>query len=477
MGKSITDKTNLGYLGEDFQYKLVHCFMENREFFKDMYDIIDQNSFTNPNLKTFVGVMKEEYEKHESVPSYDTMSIVLRDKATSSTDIEIMLGEIDTLKNMSSEGAEVVEELGSKFFKQQNIVKTANQILKIASNGVDEDKCAKYIELMNDALNKGQHSDWGSNVTDELDDTLSPDYRQPIPTGIGLLDETLEGGIGRGELGVIAGPTSFGKTSLTTAMSSHAALNGYKVLQIVFEDRVKQIRRKHIARFVSLYGSKGIPVEAKDLSKSEYIDYVTQTLAEHSEEAQRLNNNLRIVRFPSGEYTVAAISRYIKKLISIGYKPDMCIVDYFECINHDCFANVTNDFDKEGKSMRKFEALAGDLDIALWIPTQGTKDSINAELVTMDKMGGSVKKAQIAHIILSIARSVEDIKNAKATVAILKNRAGQSGKVMEGVNFNNGTCIINTDDVDDANFSMSDFSAKKATEVLNSIYKKVSNGN
>ena len=28
------EKKSLGYLGEDFQYKLVHAFMEEKEFFK-----------------------------------------------------------------------------------------------------------------------------------------------------------------------------------------------------------------------------------------------------------------------------------------------------------------------------------------------------------------------------------------------------------------------------------------------------------
>ena len=64
-------------------------------------------------------------------------------------------------------------------------------------------------------------------------------------------------------------------------------------------------------------------------------------------------------------------------------------------------------------------------------------------------MGGSVKKAQIAHVILSIARTVDDIANNKATIAILKNRAGKSGKILNNVDFNNGTCIISTDSVDE----------------------------
>lgn len=81
----------------------------------------------------------------------------------------------------------------------------------------------------------------------------------------------------------------------------------------------------------------------------------------------------------------------------------------------------------------------------------------------MDKIGGSVKKAQIAHIILSIARTVDDISANKATIAVLKNRAGKSGKVFNNVEFNNGTCRISTDNVDEAD-SLFDYNKRKEDE-------------
>ena len=44
------DNNMLGFLGEDFQYKVVHEFVEDKEFFKDLQEIINQNLFTDPNL-------------------------------------------------------------------------------------------------------------------------------------------------------------------------------------------------------------------------------------------------------------------------------------------------------------------------------------------------------------------------------------------------------------------------------------------
>ena len=433
------NRENLGYLGEDFQYKLVHEFMDNHTFFEDLNPIIDQNMFTDPNLKTIVGVMKNYYDKYNVVPAYDNVGIELRDLSRSEKEKETYLAVLDKIKTTSSSGVESTREKAEKFFRQQNIVRTANEILKIAEKGNDDqyDRC---VRLLNDAMAAGIHDDLGEGLFDHMNETLSDDYRDPIPTGIAKIDELLEGGLAKGELGVIIGPTSFGKTSLTTAMASHAACTGHKVLQIVFEDRIKQIQRKHLGRITG--------IEARDLSKPQNIDFVRKTIEEFPDK-EALKENLRIVKFPSGEKRAIDIKRFIKKLINTGFKPDLVIVDYFECLEHETDRSISNEYEKEGKTMRMFEAMAGELDMAFWIPSQGTKDSINLELVTMDKIGGSVKKAQIAHVIMSIARTVEDIDNNKATIAILKNRAGKSGKVFQNVDFNNGTCRISTDNVDE----------------------------
>ena len=449
-------KNDLGFLGEAFQYKLTHEFMENHTFFEDLSSILDQNMFTDPNLKTFVGVMKNYFEREGHTPSYEMMEIELRGISHSDKEVETYLAIIEKIRNTPSDGVDRIRELAEKFFRQQNIVKTANEILRIASKGEDDqyDRC---VGLLNDAMTQGIHNDFGEKPFDHINETLSDDYRIPIPTGIGKIDETLEGGLGKGELGVIIGPSGFGKSSMTTAMASHAACNGYKVLQIVFEDRIKQIQRKHLGRITG--------VEAKDLSKPDNIDFVRAAI-ENFQDKDKLNENLRIVKFPSGEKTARDIKRFIVKLTNSGFKPDLVIVDYFECLAHESSRDSSNEFEKEGKTMRVFEAMVGELDIAMWIPSQGTKDSINLELVTMDKIGGSVKKAQIAHIILSFARTVDDVANNKATIAILKNRAGGSGKVFNNVEFNNGTCRISTDNVDELD-SLLDAKKKQEDARLN----------
>lgn len=463
MANKKIDKSNLGYLGIDFQYKLIKSFMDDHTLFNSLHKIIDQNMFTDSNLRLYVGVMKEYYEKYNDIPSYSVMEINLREKSFSEIDIQMQMELIHKIQNTPMDGIDDIKEIAKKFFRQQNFIRAASTILKKAGDG-DLDNYDECFNILEETLNVGKDENVGIKVFENTDETLSDDYRCTIPTGVKAIDDILEGGIGKGELGVIIGGSSFGKTSLTTAMSAHAAsykcfnngYQGFKVLQIVFEDKPKQLRRKYIARISG--------VEAKDLSKPEYIDYVKEKLKEREEEVNLINENVYIVRYPSGELTATGLKKEITKIINKGFRPDLVILDYFECLAEERMSASANEWKSEGKAMRKLENMASEFDFGLWVATQGTKDSINGSLVTMDKASGSFTKMQVAHIIMSIARTMEEIERNIANIAILKNRSGKAGRVFNNIDFNNGTCIISSDNVVDFNSAMEYEDARKKKE-------------
>ena len=817
-------RDDLGYLGTEFQYRLAHHFMDDKKFFRDVSDMVDTNMFTDVNVRRFMGTLKNFFDINDYVPSYEQAEIELRSTTNSDQDIEFVVEIVKKIKNTTCEGADSIKTKAHKFFKQQNMAKVYNQMGKFISDG-DIDKYDELEELIRNALATGNREEIGIHLRDNLGEVLSEDYRKVVPTGVKGVDDALEGGLGRGELGVIIGPSSFGKeqpiselvctpdgfrtmgsievgdfviggngkpvkvintfpqgvkdvykvtfsdkvsvecgidhlwnvnsvyqrcgkkyvsgvsksrddkyyipdhtyqtlslkqilekglfknyaghpkrhnfkvpmpeavqfntidipetlppyfigafigdgcfsrmditsvdqeiidkickitnvvslnnstrdphitkiqlsyllkeqlykyftleeksedkfipndylynsienriellnglmdtdgtcqkngcscyntkskqlaedvktlvlslggfaivreknasyfnkkynigvdcgihyevtitlidttipifnlnrkqdrvnyrtskktlrfiesvelvrqeeskcimlesedglyltrdfivthnTSLTTSFANHAALNNFKVLQIIFEDKEKQIQRKHIGKITG--------VEARDLSKPENIEMVKDIMSY----TDAFDENLVIKKFNTGEVNPVQIRTYIKRLINTGFNPDMVIVDYFECLV--ASKNFKDQWTGEGHTMRQLEAIASDLDIALWVPTQGTKDSLNAEIVTMDKAGGSFKKIQIAHIVISIARSMEDMENNIATIAVLKNRSGKSGRVMEGASFNNGTCEINTDNIQmfegmtDYNSSEAEKKQEKTKDIL-----------
>lgn len=74
--------------------------------------------------------------------------------------------------------------------------------------------------------------------------------------------------------------------------------------------------------------------------------------------------------------------------------------------------------------------------------------SISSDVVTGDQMGGSIKKAQIGHFIMSIARTLPQKESNKATIAVLKSRFGKDGVLFEDCTFDNGRVFIDTETSD-----------------------------
>ena len=148
MGKAI-DKSTLGYLDVDFQYKLAKCFIEEPHFFGEISTIVDQNAFTDSLLRTFVGTLKDYYYKESVVPSYETMGTALKSRAKTTNELQEWTDLIDKLHFKTSlEGCTLVKDTALKFFKQQNLIKVANKILEIAGKGdIDRyDECQKLLD-------------------------------------------------------------------------------------------------------------------------------------------------------------------------------------------------------------------------------------------------------------------------------------------------------------------------------------------
>lgn len=451
MGKEV-DKSNLGYLDLGFQYKLTKYFVEEPRFFEDLASIVDPNAFTDSLLRTYVGIVKDYYQKNGLVPSYETIEILLRERSKTKVELEEWAGLTKKLKlETSFEGCEVVKETALKFFKQQNLIKAANKILEIAAKG-DVDRYEECQKIIDEASQVGLSDDFGYNPYDMMEKALSNDYTVSIPTGIDKLDEVLGGGLDKGKIGLIIAAAGFGKTSLTTAIDAYAATykcpqnnyEGYKVLQIYFEDDDVDITRKHFSRITQH--------EAREFKRLD--DYQKESIAdmlESFEDKETLSKNLRLKRFKTGTKTATDIEIFIKRLINSGFKPDMVSIDYFECLaNEKGGYQSDSEWTREGVTMRKLENIAHELDIAIWVPTQGTKDSMNSpDVVRMDQASGSAKKVHVAQLIISIARGIGDIDKSRAVISVLKNRSGKSGKIFNNVKFNNGTCTISCDDVEE----------------------------
>ena len=454
MGGKELKKDTFGYLGEEFQYQLAKVFIEEPHFFSELSTIVNQNAFTESILRTFVGALKDYYNKESVVPSYQTIGTVLKSRAKTETEVEEYTELIEKLKRTTLEGCTVVKDTALKFFKQQNLIYVANKILQIAGTGNIE-KFEECQKLMEDASLAGQEDEFGFSPFDLEDKALSTQFKVPIPTGVSKLDEVLNGGLEKKKVGVIIGSAGFGKSTFSTAIASFAStykceLNGYegyKVLQIYFEDDDVDVTRKHFSRISTQ--ELGVDVEAKDLTRNkQQIEEIRKVLDNYPDK-EMMKKNLRLKPFLAHTKSATDIEIFIRRLINTGFKPDLVIIDYFECLQPEKGGYTSDsEWTRQGNTIRKIENIAKELDMAIWVPTQGNKNSITSpDVVTMDMAGGSIIKVQAASVIISIARSIPMQAENKANLAVLKNRGGMSGIVWKNIKFNNGTSMISCDEV------------------------------
>jgi len=285
-------------------------------------------------------------------------------------------------------------------------------------------------QMVREALQVGERETGTEDVFHNLDDVLNDDYRHPIPMGIPGIDRLLKGGLAKGEIGVILAPTGVGKTSMTTKIANHAFNMGFNVLQVFFEDNPKIIQRKHFTLWT------GIKPDDLSLKKDEVMEKVADV-------QNTMKNKLILKKLPSDSLTMLQIKNQIRKMIADGLNLDLIILDYIDCVMPE--KSLGDEWKSEGSVMRAFESMCHELNIAGWTATQGNRSSISSEVVTTDQMGGSIKKAQVGHVIISIAKTLQQKEMKLATIAITKSRIGSDGIVFENCKFDNELIEIDTE--------------------------------
>lgn len=423
----MTGTENFGYLGYNFQLKLINLIITDKSFAQSIVDVILSKYFDNQYFKLIMQMIKEYYEKYQTVPSFDTLEQITHLEVTSEMAKKYVMDMLKEIKEVSFEDHLFIKEKSIKFCKQQELKKAIRKVEKIMENGDFEsyDKCEEYIR---EAISIGEGDNGSLDVFHNLDEVLKDDFRDPIPTGITGLDNLLNGGLAKGEIGVILAPTGVGKTTVLTRFANTAFNMGYNVLQIFFEDNPKVIQRKHFTCWTGIASDK--------LSDNKKV-----VLAK-ADEMKKIGGELILKKLSSDEFTITQIKNQIRKIISEGIKIDIVLLDYIDCVVPE--KSFDDEWKGEGSVMRKFEAMCHELDLVGWTATQGNRSSISSEVVTTDQMGGSIKKAQVGHVIISVAKTLQQKEMGLATIAITKSRVGKDGIIFENCTFNNATLEIDT---------------------------------
>ena len=422
---------NKDYFDEEFQYEAVKALLEQNGLFGKMYSILEQNAFKDNALRAIVAFSKDYYKKNGFPPDYVAIKAGLKGKA--GLDTTDLCSSIARLKCASTEGQDVIVENLYKFFKLKAITALINKGMEMINGNEDDDKIiskfTKEIEKIS-AIGKDTGIITYFNEDTIINACMKGD-NEVVPTGIKELDECLCGGLGRGEIGLFAAPTGYGKTTAATIFAHNASKLGYNVVQIFFEDKPEDIVRKHLAITMDTNSNTFRRMDEDEAGRIAK-DAMTR------DGSVAVNEHLRIVRMADGNTTVEDIDNLSRSLSNNGFMPDMVLIDYFSSLKHS--ANPTKDkLEAQARCMRKIvDTIAYKYNCAVWVMQQTNRGAVSKEADnTMASWQGSYEATQPASVWLMLQRTKEQKANFKADLIFHKTRHSQPKNDLYDIVFDN----------------------------------------
>ena len=237
---------------------------------------------------------------------------------------------VQLIKTLLRYDAPSALEFNCKIIQQKAIQREAINLLQKERDAMYDESCDPFDNI--DRACEGllamvnHNTDGARHITDCFVDVrkiidkniLNENTITGIPTGFSKFDY-FSRGLQRGDLVIVAGETSQGKTSLSLNIASHAATKGYNVSIFSYEMTANQITARMLSQATGV-PSKRILMEK--LSKEE-IDKL------NTKSAKLLDSNVLIDDVDSSDYP------YLSKQIKAHknkFKTDLFIVDYLQLI-------------------------------------------------------------------------------------------------------------------------------------------------
>jgi replicative DNA helicase len=445
-----TENTLTSYLGPEFQQRLMWQLLVEPEFAEKTISNLAIEYFDDPNLKRLFIIILEYFKENGKVPNLQNQSIlqainkyktpnnIIEEESLFAVIKRIELWNERIINKQLLYDGDIIQKQTREFIKQQEYRKVGEYILTKTKNG--EIRSKFFNSDIQDKIQKishiGDEEDYGTDVFDNIDHALRKEFRQTIATGVGAIDILTGGGLGKQEIGVILTPSGVGKTTLLTVIANTAYEDQKNVAQIVFEDTIEQIQRKHFTIW-----SK-VPLSKID---EEEQNVIVNRIAHEKAVKMKGKGNLVIKKFSQENTTMMDIRNwmigYEKKY---GIKFDILVLDYLDCLESHKKSPDRNE--AELVIIKSFEALASDFDIPAWTAIQTNRSGFNAEYVEAYQTGGSIKRIQKAHFFMSVAKTRDQAEASLANIRIIKARFAKDGQAFNDCVFNNDTLEIRIED-------------------------------
>jgi replicative DNA helicase len=415
---------NLNQYGPHFQIKVLSSLLTHKDFLINIHDILSDEYFDNQAHKWVIKEILKYYDKYHTTPSMDVLKVELQ--KVSSDVLKISIKEqLKQAYDASEEDLKYIQEEFSTFCKNQQLKKALLTSVDFLNAG-DYDSIRNMID---NALKSGQDKNIGHEYNKDIESRFREDHRVAIPTPWERINELLQGGLGNGDFGLIFGNPGGGKSWTLVALGGYAVRLGYNVIHYTLELGEAYVGRRYDAFF-----------------SNTPVDKIFQNRNKVEDVLKEIPGELIIKEFPTGKATIFTIESHIKKVIDLGIKPDLIIIDYV-----DLLSTKKRTTDRKGEIDDIYistKGLARELNIPIWSVSQVNRAGAKDDIVEGDKAAGSYDKMMITDVCISLSRKRQDKVNGTGRFHIMKNRYGMDG-ITFGIKANTSTGHFEVYDYDE----------------------------
>jgi replicative DNA helicase len=406
----MADDTSLAEFGRDFQTALVAALVRDENVARSLSPYIDPRWIEDRVLGDIAHAAINYFRDFRRIPHRLVFESELGAEVTSSPLYK-------KLRKVSAEHFPYVASRAIEFCRIQAVKKWITGAATQVSQGVVSDA---LVPTLRDALAIGmEKADWTSLKDIDgrwhlYDEQLSG----VIPTGLEHLDMTIRGGLCRGEVGVIMGAPSSGKSWFLMVMGLNAAIRGYKVLHFTFE--VKKGRL--LARYDKCSANFAASLIDTDLPKfREVIKRQHRLLG-----IRQGSGDVEVLFRPKDTVTVPMMESLIEEKIADGYKPDLVLVDYAGLMK----SSYHDSWDALKEIYVGLSRMAVVYDFGCWTAAQPKQGAIQKETMDLGDVGGAAEISRIVDHMLTIGRTPEEREEHMARLYQAKARETADNKTI-----------------------------------------------
>ena len=429
--------------GVEFQKHILSVAARAPNFILRFRTALDDSYFTSEISRVIMRALLTHVDKYHKLPTKVTLIETVRPLVDVDT-MEKFEKEIGKLYRRDISDSEAVADKVVDFGKTQALV---NAVVEAAEEIEKGNK--SIVSLIQEAQLVGEDIlNVGIDYVEDIDARIER-YHNPydnynvIPTGQHHVDLALQGGIARGELGVVVAPAGRGKTTelINIGFGAIASLQGLDVVHYSLEMGDKRITTRYDDR---LMGGK---------ARYKHVDRYKYTKILRDRVSKFVRGRLLIKSYPTRSASIDTIRAHLSLLNAQGVYPALVIVDYGDIMK--ASRRLGEMRHEQAGIYEDLRRLAGEFNCGVWTGSQAKQSALEKETITIADFAEAFEKAAIVDVAIGLCQTVEEKIDNRCRLFFAKMRNAEDNGYAECI-YDKRRCLIKTTALYNAAFTRID---------------------